>query len=188
MKYTKMLGLLAVAAVALMAVAGTASATITSPAGTVYNGKLHLTGTETTLHGSVTLTCKHSTIEGTVANGATTVPLTTFTFNECGPDTYITIKPGYLRIESNGTVFSEGAEVTVSVHRTVLGFPITTHCIYNTAVNPGTDIGTLVEGNNATLNIGSAAIPRTPTDGACGETSVLTGDFHVITPNPLTVD
>jgi hypothetical protein len=188
MRYIKMLGLLSVAAVALMALAGTAGATITSPAGTVYNGKIHLTGTETTIHSSVTLTCKHSTIEGTVTNGATTVPLTAFTFNECGPDTYTTIKPGYLRIESNGTVFSEDAEFTITMHRSVLGFPVTTHCLYYTQASFGTHIGTLTEGTTPSLHIGSSATPRTVTDGACGETSVRTGTYHVTTPHELVID
>ena len=83
MKYAKMLGLLAVAAAALMAFAGVASATtLTSPSGTTYTSTIKATseGT-TTLHNSslgIAVSCEESTVEGKVEKhgSGVTVPAT----------------------------------------------------------------------------------------------------------------
>jgi hypothetical protein len=179
MKYVKMLGLLAVAAAAMMAFAGSASANITSPPGTQYEGTLTATAGVTTLHGGVTITCQESHAVGTVTKGETNAPATV-SFNKCEPDTVEVKNSGSLAVESNGTVKSSGAEVTVVTHRTVLGFPVTAHCIYTTN---NTSVGTLTENvEPAVLHIGSSPIPRVTTDSACGETSVWTGSYTVSTP------
>ena len=68
MKYVKMLGLLAVAAAALMAFTGTAAATqVTSPAGTLYTGKITATSSNSELHGAfISVSCTSSHVEGDV--------------------------------------------------------------------------------------------------------------------------
>jgi hypothetical protein len=180
MKYVKILGLLAVVAGAMMAFAGSASAIITNPPGTTYSGTLTATSEETTLHGGVTITCKHSHTHGTVSPGTTHEKIVV-TFGKCEPDTVDVKASGSLAIASDGTATSTGAEVTVVTHRTVLGFPVTAHCIYTTN---NTKVGTLTENvEPAVLHIGSSPIPRVTTDSACGETSVWTGSYTVATPS-----
>jgi len=183
MKYAKMLGLLAIAVAASMALVGTASATITSPPGTVYNGHFEMTSTNTELDGTVDIKCKHVIITGDIVNGSTTAAVTTLDFKECGPDTYLTTRGGYLRLDSNGTAYLEDAEFTVLMHRTVFGFPVTTHCEYFTQVSPGTDIGTLTEGvSPPQVHLIGINLAKTPTDSACGENSQWTGTFTFTTP------
>jgi hypothetical protein len=187
MKYVKMLGLLAVAAVALTSFAGSASATITSPAGTAYTGNLQMTATNMTFHTGQTVSCGHSVIEGSVSKGETTVSLNVLTFTKCGTDTFAVLKKGHMSIASNGTVFLTGTEYTELTHRTILGFPVTTHCILN--LN-NTVVGTLTEGvSPAELHAGSAEIPdETPTDGGCGN-AILTGEYTVTNPSgAITID
>jgi hypothetical protein len=187
MKYLKMLALLSAAMTILLAFAGTASALITSPAGSAYTGNVRMASTNITLHASVTIECKESTIALGVINGATTGNVTTLDFTECGPDTVTAKATGTRSIGSNGTVIATSSEVTAQIHRSVLGFPITTHCIWITS---NTDVGTLTEGvDPPVIHIGSSTIPRITTDGACGDTSVLTGTYTVTEPKgALTVD
>ena len=69
MKYVKILGLLAVAATALMAFAATASATtVTSPHGTTYTGaiKAENEGGHVSLHNETANIECASTVEGTI--------------------------------------------------------------------------------------------------------------------------
>jgi hypothetical protein len=185
MKHLKTLGSLAVAAAALMVFAGTASATITAPAGTAYSGAFSATSTNNTLHFSVTVECKHSTLGATISEGATSGPVTNLSFTQCGTDTVTVLKNGTLSIASDGTVSLTGSEFTSTWHRTVLGFPLTTHCIYTFG-----NIGTLTEGATPpVIDIGSSQITRLPTDGACGETAVWTGSFTLSEPaGAITVD
>jgi hypothetical protein len=176
MKYVKMLGLLAVAAAALMALAGTASAKVTSPAGTEYSGAITATSTNSALDGTVDITCKHSGVSGTLASkGATNGTITSLTFTECSRAVTVTAT-GTLSIASNGEVKSTGARVTVQT--TILGFPV--HCIYKTE---NTKVGTLTEGvAPAVMHIGSAPIPQEATSGLCGEDAEWTGNYTVTTP------
>lgn len=215
MKYVKMLGLLAVAAAALMAFAGTASATELTNA---QGDKLGV-GTEihaesegaTSLTGTITITCQKSTVEGEVTNAGgagITVSghVSTLTFTECGNHTVTVKNAGSLEIHTefeetgdpktshetaaatgNGTLTSTDAEVTVLLHSFLLG---TVHCIYKTNE---TDIGTLtgsknVAGKTATLDINSVSIPRVTTDSACGNHSTWEGSYSVTNPDYLDVD
>ena len=185
MKNAKLLGLLPVMAAALMAFAGSASATITSPTGTVYNGVIHGATTNMTLHTGVKISCKQQAFEGQVTNGGTTIPLTAFTFGECGSDTIVTLAKGHLTLASDGTVTSTGLEVTKLSHRTVFGFPVTQHCLLDTS---NTKLGTLTEGvNPPVLHFSSASIPHLATDGACGETTIYTGTYTVTKPTSAIV-
>lgn len=208
MKRIKMLGLLAAMATALMVFAGTASATLTeAPEDPVDAGDpIHAVALNTSLDGAVDIACDESTVSGEFTeNGGTTASLSTLNFNGCNKDTVSLIKTGVLTIASNGTVSSNGAEVTVQIHRTIFGFPITTHCIYATS---GTAIGTLEEsstavktihnpgaeneektfGGTAKIKIESSGLGQKATDGACGEGSQWTGSYTVTTPDYLDID
>jgi len=182
-KHLKMLGLLAVAAAALMAFAGTASATITS-GGSAYTGEIAATSTNSELDGSVDIKCNHAMFAGSTTAGATAFALTTVTFTGCGSDTWSVLKNGSMKISSSGTISWDGFELTTQTHRTVFGFPVTTHCIYATN---NTTIGTLTEGT-AQIHLMGTNLPQTPTDGGCGENAQWTGTYTITKPGALTVD
>lgn len=202
MKYLKILGLAAIAAAALMAFAGSASATtLTSPANTQYSGSISSVNEKTViLHPPFgDIECKKSTVEGSITNAGGAESTVSgnikeegsvhgLTFSECNA-TVTVIKSGSLEVHTqeannnhNGTVTSTGTEVTVEL----LG----THCIFATS---GTDIGTLTgssnTGSNATFDI-SATIPRTEgRSGAfCGTSAQWTGSYKVTSPTFLDVD
>src|SRR5918994_4037099 len=121
MKYIKMLGLLAVAAAALMAFAGTASATVLEgsggnlPSGT----KIDSTGTNAVLQaGFSTITCEHSEVDGKTSNAggageSVEGSITNLSFTLCDATVKVK-KAGKLIVHwtsgQNGTVTSEGAE------------------------------------------------------------------------------
>jgi hypothetical protein len=187
MKYVKMLGLLAVAAAALMAFAGTAAATyVTSPPGTIYTGtiKAHSEG-YATLHNAVgTISC-NSTVEGAVArhtgSGATTAGgnISSLTFTGCtNGEVHPTIHGGELEIHKlangNGTLTSKKAEVSV----TMFGF----NCIYGT--ENGVDIGEVTAGEHGTLHI-KASIPRVGGSFFCGSSGNWTGSYKITTPTNI---
>ena len=183
MKYVKMLGLLAVAATALMAFAGTASATIlTSPEGTLYTGNIAATSTNSELHGAfVTVKCSHSEAKGKVEeHGGVTAggKISSLTFTGCNYQVTVNL-PGKLTIHTDGTVTS--AEAEIDIHTSV------GTCIFTTPVTK-TDVGTLVQGKNASLNINSAKIPRTGGNFLCGSSGTWTGSYDLTTPNDLWVD
>jgi uncharacterized protein (DUF2141 family) len=157
MKFTKILGLVAMAALALMAFASTASAT------TLYTNGVKQTGAVTihaTLEGSAVLkdtsntfanTCTESTVEGTTTSfTGTTVggPINTLTFSKCTHEKVVVDEAGSLTVErigttDNGTVRSTGAKVTVPV--TILGSVVTATC-----TTSNTDIGTLTGSTTTT--------------------------------------
>jgi hypothetical protein len=189
MKYAKMLGLLLIAAAALMAFAGTASAKLTSASGTeIAAGTVIKAQSEgaTSLGGTIKLTCQKSTIEETVsAKGGTSSTVTSLTFTECGANTVSVSTGGTAAVESSGTSKSTNAEVTALTHN-ILG---TVHCIYKTN---STDVGTLTDssttGSTARWDIGSAGIPQVATDFGCKDDAVWTGNYKVTTPDFLDVD
>jgi hypothetical protein len=208
MKYVKMLGLLAVAAAALMAFAGTASATLTEVTpeekGTHNATTVHgQSSGATSLTGTVAVTCQKSTVGGTIttndANEASG-PVETLTFEECGTDTVEVITKGTLKITDSaanattGTVSSNGAKVTILLHR---GFPLnTTHCIYKTT---NTTLGTFTESHHdpegpegsyptATLHINSISLEREDTSFGCGEHSTWEGTYTLENPRTLLLD
>lgn len=195
MKYVKTLGLLAIAAAALMAFTASASATVlTSPAGTVYtgtikaaseNGHVKLTGPL-----GISVECA-STVEGKVEKHGANVTaggnITSLAFTGCTNGYSATVlAKGSLEIHAlgngNGTLTSSGTEVTV---HTPLGFA----CIYKTG---NTHIGTLtgsknLAGKTATLDIAAATIPRTGDSAFCGASGSWTGSYLVSTPDYLDV-
>jgi hypothetical protein len=190
MRYTKILGLLAVAAAALMAFAGTASATtITSPTGTLATPTIHLPS-----EGHVTLANSNSnlecawTIEGAIAShgsGLTAqVKISNFSITGCtGGWTFTANTLGTLEIHwtsgYNGTVTWTGTTI-IGVLHTIFG-DITCRYLPNS-----TDFGTLTGGNPATIDI-TASLPFHSGGGLCGSgASQLSGSL--VTTSALYVD
>jgi len=202
MKYTKLLGLLAVAAAALMAVVGTASATeLTSPKGTKLGvGTVVKAENEGTikLDGTVEIACQRVTGSGSITNAggpsATVNGLPNLVeWTQCGSDTITVISQGSGELHSlgggEGTLTSSGAEITVVLHRTIFGFPVTTHCIYKTEnTHVGRAKDSSVTGGAATVEIGTSPIPQVKTDAACGENAQLTGNVVVTSPTTVYID
>jgi hypothetical protein len=188
MKYVKMLGLLAVAAAALMAFAGSASATeITSSEGSTPN--IVATSTNSKLDGSfVTVECGHSKVEGNVEShgaGVTAKGNVDFlSFTSCNYNVTITA-PGSLEVHADttipvqtgdGTVTSSNA--SISIHTSV------GTCVFTTS---GTDVGTLHGGENAEMTMNGAKIPRTGGNFLCGSSGTWTGTYQVTSPTVLEV-
>ncbi|MGN6254862.1 MAG: hypothetical protein ACTHO8_07765 [Solirubrobacterales bacterium] len=200
MKHLKLLGLAAIAAAALLAFAGIATATtLTSPAGTTLPAgtSIHLqlkAGTKTVLHGAFGNTeCEESTLEGKTANtGSSTEtvhgPVETLIYGTCNC-TVVVLKKGELAIhtltataDGNGTVTASGQEVTTKCNF----FGIEYHCIWNTS---GTDLGTLTGGTPALLAENATFTREGGNSGtACGKSGTWTGDYEVTSPKPLLVD
>jgi hypothetical protein len=186
MKYVKMLGLLAVAAAALMAFTGVASATtLTSPSGTTYTSTIAATAGATSLHGPfTTVTCQKSTVEGQVESHGAGVTaggsISTLDFSECNFPVKV-LKNGSLEVHAtsggNGTLTTSGAEITIETS--------IANCLFTTK---STDVGTLTGGTTAVLDINSAGIPRTGHSIFCGSSGTWTGSYTVNTPDTLLVD
>jgi hypothetical protein len=182
MKYIKILSLMAVAAAAFMAFAGTASATILeSTSGTLGKGAvIESTGTNAVLKaGFATVECGHSEVDGKVTNAggagvSVSGDVSNLKFSSCNM-TVTTLKPGSLTIHhtsgKNGTLTSSGAEVKVDNH--------STSCVYGTN---NTDIGTVTGGEPATLNA-SASLAKISGGFLCASTATWTASYQVTVPN-----
>lgn len=195
MKLMKMFGLLVAAAAALMAFAGTASATVvTSPAGTAYTSTLKSEGEgKPSLHGEngVTIAC-NSTVEGKVESHGTTATaegnISKLSWSNCEGGTATTVATGKLIAHatgsSNATLTSTGSKVKAEVS-SIFG---TITCVYETnATDIGTLTGSTTTGGNATLDI-SASIPRVEGSSLCGSAGTWTGSYKVTSPATLIVD
>jgi hypothetical protein len=210
MKYLKIIGLAAIAAAALMAFAGSASATVlckanespcssanTYPAGTRIHAELK-EGEAVLTAGFGNIQCKISTIEGKTANAGSSTEtvhgaIEKLTFENCngGACTVTVLKTGELEIHTelstsngNGTLTAKGQEVTTNC----TFFNVNYHCIWSTGTT-GTDLGTLTGGAPATLTAKEALISRTGgTSGvACGSSGKWDAVYKVTTPSPLFV-
>ena len=202
MRYVKIVGLLVVVTAALMAFAGSASAgTFTYPKHIAYTEDVHAVAGEDTLHGSATITCKSSTIDGNVASHGNEVTgkisVKTLTFAECGTNDVTVLKggtleahthPGNENFETYAILTSTGAEVSVQI--TSLGVT----CIYTTS---NTQIGTVTESTHEIITeaktVGakihlSAKIPRTGGSCFCGSSGEWTGQYEITTPFYLDYD
>lgn len=194
--HMKTLGLAAVAVAALMALAGTASATTGTKAGEVSLSvgstvELESVG-NTIIDGTVNVKCTGSFLHAKVTNAGSataTVGLSfeSIFFNVCHSATVAVLEKGTAEIHTdiagvdngNGTVTSSGLRFTILTHN-ILG---TVHCLYETLE---TDLGTLdgsnTTGGGATLTVDSVPIERVSTDFGCGNTSELTAEYTVSTP------
>jgi hypothetical protein len=150
MKLSKILGVAAFAALALMAFASTASATTLETNGVTQSGGVTIKSTASSTitlestSGVFSNTCSTSTVEGTTSvTSGTTVSgsISALSFSNCTHSPVVVVSKGSLSVErigttTNGTVRSSGAEVTVPV--TIFGSVVSTTCKTN-----NTDIGTL---------------------------------------------
>lgn len=200
MKSLKMLGLALLAASALMAFAGTNSASATEltcgPSLCLVNAVFHWAS-----KGKAVLDAPFGNVECemtmaghvTVPGSSTTtaeVELTEVNWSNCGADNYQTLRPGKLIIHTaetsnnhDGTVTWSGAEWTTE--------HVGTHCIFGTNA---TDIGRLtgsanMAGETSILDI-SATIPRVGGRSGvfCGSSAPWTGSLKIDTPDALNVD
>jgi hypothetical protein len=188
MKYIKILSLMAVAAAAFMAMAGSASATIIeSTAGQLGKGAvIESSGTNAVLKaGFATVECANSAVSGVVTNagGASSTvegDISTLDFTNCNM-TVTTLKEGTLVVHhisgtKNGTLTSTGAEVKVDNH--------SVSCVYGTP--NATDIGTITGGEPATLNA-SASLTKISGGFLCANTAAWTASYTVTNPTSLFV-
>jgi len=201
MRHLKIIGLLAVAATAIMAFVGVGSAaaevlwtrnsggTLTTVAtGTALKSSLE-SGTSALLKdtaGGVNDTCTGSTVEGKVetnSGGSAGGKVSSLTFTGCSHTTDV-LAPGSLSIKriagtTNGTVTSSGARVTIK--STIFGIS----CVANTGA--GTTIGTLT---GAATNTASATMDINAVitlENGCGD-STWTGSYLVTSPLGLVAD
>ena len=195
MKHLKKLGLLVIAAISLMAFAGTASAanTLTSPAGTnlLAGSTIHLTlesGTSLLLKAGIEDTCTESTMHGTVsaintthaeiALTATGTPPTGLSFEKCTQHTRV-VTPGKLTINDTGEVFTINSRVEINV--TGLGT-----CYYGAEATP-IKIGTLIAGSPAKLTVNTTVLPRLEISNKliCAKEATWTGTYRFTAPTSL---
>ena len=180
MKHLKMLGLFAMAAAALMAFAGSASAaTFTAPSGTTYTGKVSasLEGSALLNAGLFTDTCTSSTVAGELTTNTethATGPTTNVSFSNCTVTTTTLSSKGTLTIaKGTKTVSGTGVEVTTGA----FGFT----CIYG--LGAGTTLGTAKNtASGVTLAI-SAKLPLQPgSSGGCSSPATWTANYIVTSP------
>jgi hypothetical protein len=176
-----------------MAFTGSAfGATATAPTGTTYTGTIAASSEgATSLHGTGTVTCQNSTAEGKIEKHGAGVnvsgKVTKLTFTNCGTD-HVTVKQaGTISVDSAGTLFSSGAEISITKTSSPVGH-IT--CVFTTS---NTHIGVLTDshekaGGRATLDILNATLDRTGGSFLCGTFGEWTGSYSVTTPNILYID
>ena len=207
MKYVKMLGLAAVAAMALMAFIGASSASATvlcSESGKTTNcassGKDYAAATTIsasldsgtsavlkTTGGLIENTCTTSTVEGPTANtgGATetvrgTVEAAKLTFSNCSNTTDVT-EGGELEIHwISGTDNGTLTAKNFAVTQILAGIT----CTYTAGT--GTDLGTVTGGSPATLDV-NAVVNKSAGGFACPSTAVWVANYTVTSPSPLYV-
>jgi hypothetical protein len=211
MKYLKMLGLAAVAAMALMAFvgAGTASATklcknststvvCSEPYGVGTEIKSKLTGSailETT--GGTTLdTCTGGEVNGKIEKeGSATATVSgknsAITWTGCSVPT-TTLATGELEIHAKPELNSKGELVdTDNGTLTASGAEVTVNtgffgaCVYGTGT--GKDLGTLLGGSPATLAISTNVTLTKNESGLCPSETKWTAEYTVTEPKPLYV-
>ena len=198
MRFSKMFGLLAVAAAALMVFAGVASATlVTAPSGTTYTGHIEATSENghVILHASngVTIECSSFVTGSLTAHGPGVSAgglITALSFGSCTGGDVVTIlenKKGSLEAHAIGsgkaTVTWSGATITATDGATGVS------CEY-TPVN--THMGEITPApgpfGHATLDINSNKVSRTGDSILCGATATWTGQYIINTPTGLTFD
>lgn len=188
MKHLRMLGLLAVAAAALMAFAGSASATsVTSNNGTTP--EIRATSSNSELDGAfVTVKCSHSEVHSKVEQHGPSVTVkgknSLLTFTGCNYE--VTVKTA-------GSLELHGTSTTGNAALTSLGAEISIHtsigtCIFTTnSTVIGEITGSNHTGGNAVLDLNSAKIPRTGGNFLCGSSGTWTGSYAIGTPSTFEV-
>jgi len=198
MRYLKMMGLLAVAAVAMMAFfgAGSASAqtviqTTEGGASDEYTGVIESsleTGTSAILKdtaGGVNDTCNTSAVKGTVETNNNTSAggkISKLEFGGCSHTTDV-LANGELEVKqigtgTTGTVVSKGARVTIK--STIFGLS----CVANTGA--GTTIGTITSAGSPTAHATMHINGVITLENGCGD-STWTGSYTVTSPTGLDI-
>ena len=192
MKHLKMIGLAAVAAMALMAFGvSSASATTLAITGVKQTGKVTI---DATAEGSIKLektdhtfanTCTESTVEGettsftSVGTAPIGGPITTLTFKKCTTESVVVDAPGSLSIEwiegtSNGTVKSSNAKVTVPSPFGAL----------TCETGAGNDIGTLTGKSTGFATMDIKAVLNC---GFLAPSAIWEGSYNITEPHNLSV-
>ncbi|HYH53922.1 MAG TPA: hypothetical protein VD761_07300 [Solirubrobacterales bacterium] len=186
MKNLKMLGLSALAVMALIGPAGQASASVTSPAGTVYTGTLEASITHSFLlkAGFAEITCSLSVLKGKIENNIGTFAIgkiSTLSFSLCGSSTVDVLSNGSLEIFSTGA--GKGDLRGYSTQITVATMGIS--CVYGTTTQ--TPIGTITGGTQPVMSI-AASLPKISGGFLCANPASWTGAYKLTTPHELLVD
>jgi len=188
MKNLKMLGLFVMAATALMAFAGSASAagTFTAPAGSAYTGpwSASLEGSALLKAGFAEITCTASTVAGQITTNNSSEAsgsITTVDFSSCGFSTVDTLNHnGTLKI-INGThaVSGTGVEVTVAVAGT--------SCVYTLGTTSKSLGNATNTGSGVTLAI-TTALPKKSGGFLCADPAQWTANYIVTSPGNSVID
>jgi len=187
MKHLKMLGLFAMAAAALMAFAGSASAqTLTAPAGTEYTGALEssLEGSALLKAGFAEITCTTGSVGGSVTTNNSTEAsgsITSVKFSNCGSATVTTLNNnGTLTIlKSTHAVSGTGTEVTTAVAGT--------SCVYGLGAT-ATALGTASNSASGVTLAISAKLPKISGGFLCASPATWTASYLVTSPKSSVLD
>lgn len=208
MKYLKMFGLAAMAAMALMAFAGAGSAsattlTCTNPPGTkvvcpkgteidasVEAETIKLTGTST-------ITCTEGTVKGHIENpGSSTETASgkttevTFPVAHCPNCSAVEVTNGTLEIHTdeegvtnnNGTLTGSGFTAHLNC------FGVTCNYITGNNLDLGTVTGSSTTGGLATIHIDATLTKETGSSFLCTNTATWEGSYNITSPTWLDVD
>jgi hypothetical protein len=192
MKHLKMLGLFAMAAAALMAFAGSASAqTFTAPTGTEYTGSISasLEGSALLKAGFAEITCTEGVVGGSITTNNNTHAsgsISTVHFSSCkeGQTVDTLVETGTLTInKSTHVVTGTGVKVTTAV-----GGVSCTYGLGETSNTLGTAANTVVEGvDRVTLAI-NAKLPKEGGGFLCASPATWTANYVVTTPAGSFID
>lgn len=188
MKFLKMPGLFALAALSLMAFTpGAGATTFTSPAGTAYTGEIiFVSEGHITIHNPIVkIECESVAVQKKVETHGSGVTgqssLTSLAFAPCTNNWHVTqVSPGALEVHhlvgtNNGTVTSSGMTLEATRFGVICRF-----------ITNNTDIGTLTGGNPATMHLEGALALHTNSSPLCGPGPFkLTGAYKVNTPASL---
>jgi hypothetical protein len=195
MKHLKMLGLAVMAAAALMALIGAASASATVicknnlntekcsepyPVGTKGTASLQGSAVMETLGGETLVTCTGSTVSSTLENAGsatTTVKssLSSISFTGCST-TVSVISPGSAELHhipgtDNGTLTTQNTKVTTLI------FGVS--CTYGTGASR--DVGTTVGGNPGSMTL-NTTFPKVEGGFVCPSEVRFTGKYVATSP------
>jgi hypothetical protein len=204
MKLLKLAGLAAIAALGLMAFAGSGSASATTLTCTdpIFHSKVTCpSGTEIDATaesslifkaGFANVTCTESTIKGTTSNAGSSTEtvkanVNTLTFGNCNATVTVT-KGGSLEIHTqsagannNGTLTSSGIEL----HMTVSPFT----CTYGTnSTDLGILTGSSTTGKTSTVDISAELVKLPPSGPLCASPARWEGSYWITSPDWLDVD
>jgi hypothetical protein len=186
MKHLKMLSLFAMAAAALLAFAGSASAqTLTSPTGTEYTGLVteSFEGSMLLKAGFAEITCTGGTLNSTITTNNSTEAsgvITKISFSGCKEgQTFDTLNNnGTLTIlKSTHAVSGTGTEWTTAVAGV--------SCVYgfgSTATSLGTATNTVVAGVDIVTTDTSAKLPKISGGFLCASPASMTGNWVITSP------